>query len=77
VTRSVLYRDPVPINPVLHRNKRVAKLTDFSVAKAMHAVFLAGAEFEHAALEYVIVFVHTGGNPPPASAPWRPSCCSA
>jgi serine/threonine protein kinase len=50
VTPSVLYRDPVPVNPVLHRNKRVSKLTDFSVAKAMHAVFLAAAEFEHAAL---------------------------
>lgn len=63
MTPSVLYRDPVPVNPVLHRNKRVSKLTDFSVAKAMHAVFLAAAEFEHAALEYVIVFVHSGDDP--------------
>ena len=63
MTPSVLYRDPVPVNPVLHRNKRVGKLSDFSVAKAMHAVFLAAAEFENAALEYVIVFVHTGDDP--------------
>ena len=62
VTPSTLYRDLVPINPVLHRDKRVGQLTDFSVAKGLHAAYLAAAEFEHAALEYVIVFVHTGDD---------------
>jgi len=62
VTPSALYRDPVPLNPVLHRDKRVGQLSDFSVAKGLHAVYLAAAEFEHAALEYVIVFVPTGDD---------------
>ena len=63
MTPSVLYREPVLVDPALHRHKKVGKLTDFSVAKGMHAVFLAVAEFDHAALEYVIVFVHTGDDP--------------
>ena len=59
---SALYRDPVPLNPVLQRDMRVGQLSDFSVAKGLHAVYPAAAEFEHAALEYVIVFVHTGDD---------------
>ena len=62
MTRSALYREPVPVNPALQRDKRVGQLTDFSVATGLHAVYVAAAEFEHAALEYVIVFVPTGAD---------------
>ena len=62
MTRSALYREPVSVNPALQRDKRVGQLTDFPVAKGLHAVSVAAAEFEHAALEYVIVFVPTGAD---------------
>ena len=55
-----LYRQPVLLDSVLHRHNRVGKLTDFSVAQHMHASYLATAEFDQAALEYVIVFVDDG-----------------
>ncbi len=55
-----LYRQPVLLDSVLHRHNKVGKLTDFSVAQHMHASYLATAEFDQAALEYVIVFVSDG-----------------
>ena len=54
------YREPVLLDSALHRHKKVGRLTDFSVARHMHAAFLASAEFDQAALEYVIVFVPDG-----------------
>ena len=55
-----LYRQPVLLDSVLHRHNKVGKLTDFSVAQHLHASYLATAEFDQAALEYVIVFVGNG-----------------
>ena len=57
-----LYRQPVLLDSVLHRHNKVGKLTDFSVAQHLHASYLATAEFDQAALEYVIVFVADGVN---------------
>src|SRR4029453_11374841 len=58
--RSALYRDPVPLDAAVHRRKRLQPLSDFSVAKDLHAVFLAATEFPAAALSFPIIFVHTG-----------------
>ena len=57
---SALYRDPVLLQADLHRHKKLARLSDFSIAAAMHAVFLAAAEFPEAALEYPIIFLSLG-----------------
>ena len=62
------YREPVLLDSALHRHKKVGRLTDFSVAKHMHAAFLASAEFDQAALEYVIVFVPDGVDAATGSA---------
>ncbi|HEX6363563.1 MAG TPA: SapC family protein [Albitalea sp.] len=58
--RSALYRDPQPFDPARHRHKRLQPLTDYSIARHLHAVFLAATEFGGAALSFPIVFVHTG-----------------
>lgn len=62
--RSALYRDPKRLDPALHRHKRLQGLDDYSIAKDMHAVFLAATEFPEAALSFPIVFVHTGERLP-------------
>lgn len=64
--QSALYREPVLLDPVQHRTLRMAPLTDFSVAGAMHGAFLAVSEFAQAGMHYPIVFVATGedGQPP-------------
>lgn len=55
-----LYRQPVLLDAVVHRHKRLAPLADFSITRAMHAVYLTAAEFPHAALDFPIIFVRTG-----------------
>jgi hypothetical protein len=59
-----LYRRPVALDPAVHRSRKVVPLTDFSVAKDLHAVFLTATEFPQAALEFPIVFVETGRHDP-------------
>ncbi len=44
----------------MHRGHRISPLTDFSIAKALHAVFVTATEFSQAALEFAVVFVETG-----------------
>ena len=55
-----LYHRSIPLDPALHRDRKVAQLTDFSIAKDLHAVFVTATEFPQAALEFPIVFVETG-----------------
>ena len=57
---SALYREPVLLDSVIHRSRKMAALTDYSIARSLHAVFVAGAEFTQAALEYPLVFVRSG-----------------
>jgi hypothetical protein len=66
--KSALYRDPQPLDPTLHRHKKLKKLFDLSVAKDMHAVFLTATEFPSAALSFPIIFVHTGERLPDGKA---------
>ena len=55
-----LYRRPVPLDPAQHRARRIAPLADFSIARALHAVYVTATEFPQAALEFPLVFVDTG-----------------
>ena len=57
---SALYREPVLLDSALHRNKKMAVLSDYAITRAMHAVFLSATEFAQAALEFAIVFVNSG-----------------
>lgn len=57
---SALYREPVLLEPARHRQLKIGTLADFSITRGMHAVFLAATEIPQAALEFPVVFVHTG-----------------
>ena len=58
--QSALYRDPVLVDSVLHRHKKLQPLTDFSIAGGMHAVFITATEFPQAALDFPLVFINVG-----------------
>ncbi|MFT3957309.1 MAG: SapC family protein [Piscinibacter sp.] len=57
---SALYRAPQPLDPVRHGALRIGTLNDWSIAARMHAVFVAVDEWPEAALEFPILFVHSG-----------------
>lgn len=64
---SALYKDPVLLDRNTHRGKRIEKLTDFSVAAHMNAVFINVVEFAEASKEYPIAFL-----PSPESVEGKP-----
>lgn len=57
---SALYREPQLLDPAQHRTLRMGTLADFSITKGMHGVFVTATEMPQAALEFPLVFVHTG-----------------
>lgn len=57
---SALYREPVLLEASRHRRLKIGALSDFAITRAMHGVFVAATEIPQAALEFPIVFVHTG-----------------
>jgi len=57
---SALYREPVLLEPGKHRTLKIGTLADFSITKGMHGVFVAATEIPQAALEFPVLFVHTG-----------------
>lgn len=57
---SALYRDPQLLDPANHRALRLGALSDFSITKGMHGVFITVTEMPQAALEFPLLFVHTG-----------------
>lgn len=57
---SALYRAPQPLDPAQHGGLRIGPLSDWSIAARMHAVFVAVDEWPQAALEFPILFVHSG-----------------
>lgn len=69
---SALYREPVLLEPARHRQLRIGTLADFSIAKAMHGVFVAATEIPQAAMEYPVVFVHTGTRDDAGRATYSP-----
>ncbi|MFL6662996.1 MAG: SapC family protein [Rhizobacter sp.] len=66
--KSALYRDPQPLDAQRHRHKKLKPLEDYSIAKEMHAVFLAATEFPAAALSLPIIFVQSGEQLPDGRA---------
>ncbi len=57
---SALYREPVVLDTAQHRHLKISALSDFSITKNMHAVFVTATEVPQAALEFAVVFVATG-----------------
>ena len=57
---SALYRRPELLDAQQHRHRRLTELTDWSIAREIHAMYLTATEFTQAALDYPIVFVQTG-----------------
>lgn len=57
---SALYRAPELLDPVRHGALRISALQDWSIARQMHAVYLAATELPEAALEFPVLFVHSG-----------------
>jgi hypothetical protein len=72
VINSALYRQPVLLDNNQYRHKKMGVLADFSIAKNMHAVFCTATEFPQAALEFPIVFVHTGERDAAGKAQFSP-----
>ena len=57
---SSLYRRSVPLDPATHGAHRVSALSDFSITRDLHAVFITATEFPQAGLEFPLLFVATG-----------------
>lgn len=57
---SALYREPQLLDPANHRKLRMGSLADFSITKGMHGVFITATEMPQAALDFPLVFIHTG-----------------
>lgn len=57
---SALYLAPQPLDPLRHGALRIGPVNDWSIAARMHAVFSAVDEWPEAALEFPILFVHSG-----------------
>ena len=55
-----MYGRAVPLDPAVHRDRKISPLTDYTVASKLHAVFVTATEFAQAALEFPIVFVESG-----------------
>ena len=57
---SALYREPELLDPARHRGLKMGTLADFSITKGMHGAFITVTEMPQAALEFPIVFIHSG-----------------
>jgi hypothetical protein len=57
---SALYREPELLDPAHHRELKMGTLADFSITRAMHGVFVTATEIPQAALEFPILFIHSG-----------------
>jgi hypothetical protein len=57
---TALYRSPELLDATRHRGRRLKELTDWSIARELHAMFLTATEFTQAAFDYAIVFVQAG-----------------
>jgi hypothetical protein len=59
LVQSALYREPQLLDSKLHRHKKLKVLSDFSITRQMHAVFLSATEFPQASLDLPIIFITT------------------
>jgi len=69
LSQFALYRDPIVLDSVEHRDFRLVAPTDHTMASGMHACFLAAGEFAPASREYAIVFVR---DPVDGQPQWQP-----
>jgi hypothetical protein len=60
VINSALYREPQLLDSALHRHKKLKGTFDPALTAHMHAVFLTATEFPQAALDFPIIFIHSG-----------------
>jgi hypothetical protein len=60
VINSALYREPQLLDAVKHRGHKLKAISDLSMTRNMHAVFLTATEFPQAGLEMPIIFINTG-----------------
>jgi hypothetical protein len=60
VINSALYREPELLDPARHRRLKMGTLADFSITRGMHGAFITVTEMPQAALEFPIVFIHSG-----------------
>jgi hypothetical protein len=60
VIQSALYRAPELLDPVRHGALKISALQDWSITRHMHAVYVAATELPQAALEFPVLFVHSG-----------------
>jgi hypothetical protein len=60
VINSALYSEPQMLDSTLHRHKKLKGSFDLALTKNMHAVFITATEFPQAALDFPIIFIHTG-----------------
>jgi hypothetical protein len=57
---SALYREPELLDPARHRGLKMGTLADFSITRGMHGAFITATEMPQAALEFPILFIHSG-----------------
>jgi hypothetical protein len=69
VINSALYREPVLLDPAVHRHLKMGVLEDFGITRGMHAVYCTATEFPQAALEFAILFVNAGDKDPASGRP--------
>jgi hypothetical protein len=60
VINSALYREPELLDPARHRDLKMGTLADFSITRGMHGAFVTATEMPQAALEFPILFIHSG-----------------
>jgi hypothetical protein len=60
VINSALYREPQMLDAVKHRGHKLKSISDLSMTRNMHAVFLTATEFPQAGMEMPIIFINTG-----------------
>jgi len=59
VSEFALYREPIVLDSILHRDLKIKRFVDPTVASGLRACYLAAGEFTQAAREFVIVFLRT------------------
>jgi hypothetical protein len=60
VINSALYREPELLDPARHRALKMGTLADFSITRGMHGAFITATEMPQAALEFPLLFIHSG-----------------
>jgi hypothetical protein len=57
MAQESVYKNPILLNPVAHKNVKVSSITNFKFAIGMNSVLISGQEFKESAKHYPIVFI--------------------